>query len=87
MQVVAYNKTDLPDSGDYADEVAQQLGAEGVAAGDIFAISAATGRGVLPLVRAVRAMLDAMPEEVRTKALSSATPDFCRTSLTESHAF
>jgi hypothetical protein len=32
---------------------------QGVA--DIFAISAATGRGTLPLVRAVRAALDALP--------------------------
>ena len=62
--MVAYNKVDLPDSGDYTDEVAEQLAAEGVAAGDIFAVSAATGRGVLPLVRAVRALLDAMPQEV-----------------------
>jgi GTP-binding protein len=69
--VVAYNKVDLPDSGDYAEEVAQQLAAEGVPAERVFAISAATGRGVPPLVRAVRLLLDALPEEVGVTAVVS----------------
>ena len=35
--------------------------AQGVAPADIFAISAAIGQGIPPLVRAVRAALDALP--------------------------
>lgn len=59
-QVVAYNKIDVPDSGDFAEVMREELMAEGVAESDIFAISAATGQGVLDLVRRVRSLLDEM---------------------------
>ena len=65
-QVVAYNKIDLPDSGDYIDEVREFLLGEGVPPEDIFAISAATGKGVKDLVRRVRIVLDELPVVVRT---------------------
>lgn len=65
-QVVAYNKIDLPDSGDYIDEVREFLLGEGVPLEDIFAISAATGKGVKDLVRRVRVVLDELPVVVRT---------------------
>ena len=47
----------------------------GVAPANIFAVSAATGQGIPPLVRAVRAALDALPvlqhhEQVPTQAQS-----------------
>lgn len=54
QQVVAYNKIDVPDSGDFADIMREELEAEGVLPEDILTISAATGEGVLPLVRRVR---------------------------------
>ena len=66
MQVVAYNKIDVPDSGDYIDEVREFLLGEGVPPEDIFAISAATGQGVRDLVRRVRDVLDTLPVEVRS---------------------
>ena len=40
--------------------------AQGVPAGDVYSISAATGEGVLELVRGARARLDAMPPEPLT---------------------
>ena len=62
--MVAYNKVDLPDSGDYWDEISGALGQkEGVPRDDILAISAVTGRGVAELVRRVRAVLDALPQQ------------------------
>lgn len=64
-QVVAYNKIDLPDSGDYIDEVREFLLGEGVPPEDIFAVSAATGKGVRDLVRRARIVLDALPVVVR----------------------
>ena len=72
VQVVAYNKIDLPDSADYADDVREFLEQEGVAGQNIVAISAATGQGVLDVVRRTRVLLDEMPEPVR--ALSSCLP-------------
>ncbi|KAG2484430.1 hypothetical protein HYH03_016740 [Edaphochlamys debaryana] len=58
-QLVAYNKIDVPDSGDFWEMVQEQLTTEyGVPADRIFAVSAATGRGVTELVRAVRGVLD-----------------------------
>ncbi len=63
--MVAYNKIDLPDSGDYIDEVCEFLLGEGVPPEDIFAVSAATGKGVRDLVRRTRIVLDAMPVVVR----------------------
>lgn len=65
LQVVAYNKIDVPDSGDYIDDVREFLLSEGVPAEDFFAISAATGTGVLDLVRRVHKVLDALPMQVR----------------------
>lgn len=62
-QIVAYNKMDVPDSSDYWEDVREQLAAEGVPADAVFAISAVSGRGVTDLVRAVRALLDSLPEE------------------------
>ncbi len=70
MQVVAYNKIDVPDSGDYIDEVREFLLGEGVPPEDIFAISAATGQGVRDLVRRVRDVLDTLPVEVRSPRAS-----------------
>lgn len=57
-QVIAYNKVDLPDSGDYSEFVREELIAEGVSPDDIFTVSAATGQGVLDLVRRTRGILD-----------------------------
>ena len=37
-QMVAYNKMDVPDSSDYWEDIKEQLVAEGVPAGDIYAI-------------------------------------------------
>ena len=65
LQVVAYNKMDVPESSDYWDDVRQFLGEAGVAPDDILATSAATGQGVTNLVRRVRRVLDALPPEVR----------------------
>ncbi|PSC71478.1 GTP-binding chloroplastic [Micractinium conductrix] len=70
-QMVAYNKMDVPDSSDYWEDIKEQLVAEGVPAGDIYAISAVSGRGVTELVRAVRAMLDTLPEVDLTAALEA----------------
>ncbi|KXZ51499.1 hypothetical protein GPECTOR_12g462 [Gonium pectorale] len=73
-QLVAYNKIDLPDSGDYWEFVREQLVDElGVPADRIFPLSAATGAGVTPLVRAVRALLDELgpqPLAYETNALN-----------------
>eukprot|EP00798_Chlamydomonas_sp_ICE-L_P000270 gene270-4016_t len=59
-QVVAYNKIDVPDSGDYADIMREDLIAQGIPDEHIFAISAVTGKGVIDIVRAVRKLLDSM---------------------------
>lgn len=51
-QLVAYNKVDLPDSGDYVDDMKELLLEEcGVQPEHVFPISAVTGQGVLELVR------------------------------------
>ena len=65
-QVIAYNKIDVPDSGDYFDFVREELLSEGVPAENIFSISAATGQGVLDLVRKVRQVVDDLgpPEQI-----------------------
>lgn len=57
-QIIAYNKIDLPDSGDYSEFVCEELISEGVSPQDIFMVSAATGQGILDLVRRTRAVLD-----------------------------
>ena len=69
--MVAYNKMDLPDSADYADDVRDFLRQQGVEDTNIVAISAATGLGVLDVVRRVRALLDEMPEPVSCPCMSS----------------
>lgn len=38
LQLVAYNKMDVPDSSDYWEDVREQLAAEGVPADAVFAI-------------------------------------------------
>ncbi len=69
--MIAYNKVDVPDSGDYWEDVRDYLVEQGVPADNIFAISAASGRGVTDLVRRVRALLDTMgsnePQPVRRR--------------------
>ena len=65
LQVVAYNKMDVPESSDYWGDVRQFLGEAGVAPDDVLATSAATGQGVTDMVRRVRRVLDALPPEVR----------------------
>jgi GTPase len=75
-QVVAYNKVDLPDSGDYWELVRDCLTDElGVPGERVFPVSAATGRGVAELVRGVRALLDEMDaqEEEEEAARQAAT--------------
>lgn len=62
-QLVAYNKMDVPDSSDYWEDIRDQLAAQGVPADSIYAISAVSNRGVQDLVRAVRSLLDTLPEE------------------------
>lgn len=60
-QVVAYNKIDVPDSGDYWDEIRESLITQyKVPPEDVLAISAVTGQGVTDLVRRARGMLDAL---------------------------
>ena len=68
---MAYNKMDLPDSADYADDVREFLRQQGVEDKNIVAISAATGLGVLDVVRRVRVLLDEMPELVSCPWMSS----------------
>jgi hypothetical protein len=46
LQIIAYNKIDLPDSGEFWDDVKEELVAKGADSGSIFAMSAATGQGV-----------------------------------------
>jgi GTP-binding protein len=64
--VVAYNKIDVPDSGDYWEFIQEYLTQEeGLPPSHVFAISAATGRGVTELVRGVRGLLEELgPAEV-----------------------
>jgi hypothetical protein len=64
LQVVAYNKIDLPDSGDYIEEVHGFLLGRGLAPEDVHAMSAVTGQGVLGVVRRARELLDQLPSEV-----------------------
>ena len=49
--LTCHTQVDVPDSGDYTDFVREELEAEGIPPGNIFPISAATGQGVLDLVR------------------------------------
>jgi len=64
-EIIAYNKMDIPDSSDYFDIVKEFLMEEGVPEESIFAMSAATGKGVEPVVRAARRALEALgPKEI-----------------------
>lgn len=69
--MIAYNKMDLPDSSDYWDEVQEYLQKQGIEERNILAISAATGQGVMDLVRRLRSVLDALPPTVRSLPLRS----------------
>ena len=69
LQVIAYNKIDLPDSGDYIEEVREFLLGRGLAPEDVHAISAVTGQGVIGVVRRARELLDQLPSEVSTDLL------------------
>ena len=64
MQIVAYNKMDVPESSDYWPEIQQSLEGLGVAPHSMCAISAVSGQGVLELIRMVHAALDELPTEV-----------------------
>eukprot|EP00884_Botryococcus_braunii_P009916 jgi/Botrbrau1/18926/Bobra.177_2s0079.2 len=64
-QVIAYNKMDLPDSSDYLDEVLDYMKRQGLDERDVVPVSAATGLGILDLVRRVRQVLDSLGEEDR----------------------
>ena len=74
LQVVAYNKMDVPESSDYWDDVRQFLGEAGVAPDDVLATSAATAQGVTDMVRRVRRVLDALPAEVRAGPQGACLP-------------
>jgi len=65
LQVVAYNKMDVPDSSDYWEEVQEHLLGQGIPTENVLPISAATGQGVIDLVRRLRAVLDSLPPVVR----------------------
>ena len=56
---------------EHASDPRLRLG-QGVPEGDVYSISAATGEGVLDLVRGARARLDAMPAEPLTLQVSTA---------------
>ena len=75
LQVIAYNKIDVPDSGDYIEEVREFLLGNGLAEEDVHSISAFTGQGVLGIVRRARAVLDQLPQE--------ASPALLRRSLSQ----
>ena len=66
LQIVAYNKMDVPDSSDYWPDIQQSLKAAGVASHSMCPISAVTGQGVLDLIRMVHTALDELPSEVAT---------------------
>jgi len=51
MQVIAYNKIDLPDSGEFWEDVREELVAKGANPDNIYPVSAATGQGVTVSVR------------------------------------
>lgn len=64
MQIVAYNKMDVPESSDYWPDIQQSLAGAGVAPHSMCAISAVSGQGVLELIRMVHSALDELPSEV-----------------------
>jgi GTPase len=79
--VVAYNKVDVPESGDYAADVADALAAAwGVPAERIVPVSAATGEGIIKLVRLVSAHRAQSRQRRRPQAgaLRSGALRYCR---------
>lgn len=62
MQVIAYNKMDLPDSAERWQEVQQSLQEMGF--DNVHCISAVSRTGLQQLVWQVQACLDSIPEEV-----------------------
>ncbi|HYF62077.1 MAG TPA: GTPase ObgE [Herpetosiphonaceae bacterium] len=60
-QIVALNKHDLPDAQAYDEILKPQIVEWGIAAEDIFTISAATNQGVQPLLARIVAHLREMP--------------------------
>ncbi len=75
VQVIAYNKIDLPDSGDYIDEVREFLLGNGLAEEDVHAISAVTGQGVQGIVRRAREVLDQLPQEASIAFPCTTSPE------------
>lgn len=69
LQIIAYNKIDVPDSGDYWEFVREYLvDEEGIPAHHVLPLSAVTGRGVREAVAAVREVLDELgPAEVQAE--------------------
>ena len=68
---------DVPDSGDFTDFVKEELLAEGVALENIFPVSAATGQGVLDLVRRVRQVRAAELHHLAGESSRPATSGWC----------
>lgn len=65
-QLVALNKHDLPDAQAYDEILKPQISAWGIAAEDIFTISAATKAGIQPLVARIVEYIQAMGERYQT---------------------
>ncbi len=55
---------DVPDSSDYWEDIQEHLIANGVPSDNVLPISAATGEGVVELVRRLRNVLDELPQTV-----------------------
>lgn len=60
-QIIAYNKMDLESSSDYWELVQESLLEFGISKENLFAISAQTGNGVVPVIRRVREELALLP--------------------------
>ena len=57
---------DIPDSSDYWTDIQASLKGLGVPADKMCPISAATGQGVVDLIRLVHTALDELPAEVQS---------------------
>ena len=64
VQIVAYNKMDVPESADYWPDIQESLETAGIAQHLMCPISAVSGQGVLDLIRMVHAALDELPAQV-----------------------
>lgn len=62
-QIVGFNKMDLPDARAHLKKVSAKLTKRGL---EVIPISAATGEGVIDLLRAAAAILDALPVQEKT---------------------